>query len=139
MLKNAVCLRDLVAGGSRSYLRPIHGAQRQTGSCQVDERIDPWRKTRCANLAQRLALPLKKRSSHGTSLKPSFAKRNYELLEIASILQEQIVNPQIAKLQDMQERRVLFQDWPGVGQFKDWPGVGQFIDASCATSAPWRL
>ena len=58
-------------------------------------------------------------SWHTHTLKSAFPAKKYEPFELARILQERIVDPQLKFLQDMASSRSPFQDWPGVGQFID--------------------
>ena len=58
-------------------------------------------------------------SWHGQILKPVFGTQRRKPADVAQILQQQIVLPQLRTLRAMKSEAQNFQDWPGVGNFLD--------------------
>lgn len=58
-------------------------------------------------------------SWHGSVLKPAFGAGPRKPAEVAQILHEQIVRPQLRTLNSMKLEGTTFQDWPDIGQFLD--------------------
>ena len=58
-------------------------------------------------------------SWHGSVLKPLFGGARRKPAEVARILHEQIVEPQLRVFHTLQGEGKPFQDWPGIGQFLD--------------------
>eukprot|EP00435_Cladocopium_sp_Y103_P022952 s1998_g5.t1 len=93
---------------------------RVTMGANADARWDaPWRAAPDRIMPGTDAGSAPQESWHGTVLKPIFGSQRRKPAEVAHILQQQIVQPQLRALRAMKNEGEQFQDWPGIGQFLD--------------------
>ncbi|CAL1148528.1 unnamed protein product [Cladocopium goreaui] len=99
----------------------IRKLQRQYFTWNADAELwdAPWRSAPDRIMPGTDAGSAPQESWHGTVLKPAFEGVRRKPAEVARILQEQIVQPQLRVLEAMQQDRAPFQDWPAIGQFLD--------------------
>lgn len=99
----------------------IRKLQRQYFTWNADAELwdAPWRSAPDRIMPGTDAGSAPQESWHGTVLKPAFEGVRRKPAEVARILQEQIVQPQLRVLEAMQQDRAPFQDRPAIGQFLD--------------------
>ena len=95
--------------------------QRQYFMWQQDvERWDaPWRSAPDRIMPGTDAGSAPQESWHNSILKPAFGNIPRKPADVARILEERVVSPQIQTLRAMEHHGEAFQDWPSIGMFLD--------------------